>query len=470
MANLFNYPSRAAYVADTSRPAQQSSVSYDGSETIVDGRNVILPFTPANCEVGDMVIYDTLENKKKILKWASYYAGTFDASRYIKSNAVFVGFQGRRALFFAVANAASAAQKWACACYFRLTGLDLTVDGSFTFKTYYSSAAHTDNVVSWTAGATLASVVTTMNSLGLNASYFKAAALADGTGIGVQVDYPTTATVSNIFSLTAQSGGAADAEVEYMNQYDGNDAVFQYMNTGSVIPGRKAATSSVLRRNGNVLSYGGAHYDKFYDYYKTNGSATFVAESTAAPMNKACFDALASSVVEAELALYNKYDGDYGKYIKAAMVSEETLRGVMGLWYDGEVEQTAILGQILTKDYDENVIPAFPACYYAYRFGVNTPGVTTGFEAGQWGSPTPWQIVKIIKQVGLNASNKTTLNLAIEKFNPSGTFYGNGSYFWTCAEYSDNFAFIYSGGNGNLGNYIKNGTLNSRALLALVFD
>lgn len=470
MANLFNYPSRAAYVSDTTRPAQESSISYDGSVAISDGKNIILPFVPGNCEIGDMVIFDTLEGKKKILKWASYYAGTFDASRYIKSNAVFVGFQGKKALFFAVANAASASQKWACACYFRLTGLDLTADGSFTFNTYYSSAAHNDNVVSWEAGATLASVVATMNSLGLSASYFKAVALADGTGIGVQVDYPTTATVSNIFSLTAQTGGAADAEVEYMNQYDGNDAVFQYINTGSVIPGRKAATTQVLRRNGNVLSYGGAHYDKFYDYYKTNGSATFVAESTATPMNKACFDALASSIVEAELALYNKYGGDYGKYIKAAMVSEETLRGVMGLWYDGEVEQTAILGQILTKDYNENVIPAFPACYYAYRFGVNTPGVTTGFEAGQWGCPTSWQIVKIIKQVGLNASNKTTLNLAIDKFNPSGNFYGNGSYFWTCAEYSAFNAFFYNGYYGTLNNSYKNYACSSRALLALAFD
>ena len=464
MANLFNYPSRAGYVADQSRPAQQSSVSFDGSVTIVDGKNVILPFSPANCETGDMVVFDTIDNCKKILKWSTYHAGTFDSARYIMSRGVYVGQQNGKGLFVAIENAVAASLMWAEKCYFRLTGLDLEHSGSFTFKTYYASAAHTDNVVSWDGGATLASVVATMNSLGLNASYFKAAVLADGTGIGVWVNYPTTSNVANIFSITAQSG---EAEVEYMNKYNGNDVVWQYVATSTIISGR-TPTGNVLRRNGLVTSWGGGHFAKFYDYYKTNGSATFVDESSANPMNKACFDGLAESSVEAELALYNKYGGDYAAYMRGAMVLCETARNIMGVSYEDAAKQTALLGQILTKDYDNNTIPAFPAAYAVYHYGINTE-VQTGFEAGKWGLFTAWQMVKTIEQVGLNSSAKTTLNKAIDMFNAAGNFYGSGYYFWTCAEYSAYFAFFYNGTYGTLYTYFKIYAFSCRGLLALDF-
>lgn len=462
MANLFNYPSRAGYVADTSRPAQQSSVSFDGSETIVDGKNVILPFTPANCEVGDMVVFDTYENKKKVLKWQTYFAGTFDSARYILSKALYFGQQNGKAILVGIENAVSASLMWAEKCYFRITGLDLANAGSFTFNTYYAWGAHNGNVVSWDGGATLASVVATMNGLGLNASYFKAAVLADGTGIGVWVNYPTNDNA--IFSITSQTG---DAAVEYMNKYNGNNVVWQYVSTSTIIPGR-VAPQNVLRRNGLVTSWGGGHYEKFYDYYKTNGSATFVDESNANPMNKACFDSLAESSVEAQVALYNKYGGDYGAYIKGAMVLCETARNLMGVSYEDAAGQTALLGQVLTKDYDGNTIPAFPAAYAAYHYGVNA-GVETGFEAGKWGLPTGYQMQKLMEQVGLNSSAKKALNLAIDKFNPAGKFYGSGYYFWTCAEYSAYSSFNYDGGYGGLNGNNKNVTFSCRGLLALEF-
>lgn len=468
MANLFNYPSKAAYLADTSRPAQQSAVSYDGSETIVDGKNVIVPFTPENCGIGDMVVFDTIDGILKILKWETYYQGTFDSARYIMSKGVFVGMHGKKALFFAIENAASASVKWAAACYFRLTGLDLSQDGSFTFKTYYASAAHVDNVVSWEAGATLDSIVATIAALGLSASYFKAAKLADGTGIGIQVDYPTTANVSNIFSLTAQSGGAAEAEVEYMNQFGGNDVVFQYVLTNTLIPARIGA-ATIVRRCGFAGSSAGGNFPEYYDYYKTNGSATFVSDSEVGVMTQATFEGLAASSVPEQVAFYNKYGGDYAKYIEARMMLEDTQRGVAGLAFEDGVEQTALLAAVMTKDYNNADIPAFPAAYYAALYGVNA-ATATGFEAGKWGLPSPLQIKRIINQVGLNASNKTTLNKAIDKFKPTGNFYGNGSYFWTFAEYSAYGAFVYYGSYGTVYGTVKHNTCSSRGLLALAFD
>ena len=196
MANLFLYKNKAGYNSATDRPAQQSSVSYDGQETIVDGKNVILPFKPANAQMGDMVVFDTIDNCRKILKWKTYHAGTFDSSRYIMGKALYFGAQNGKGIWAGIENAVSASKIWAEKCYFRLTGINVSAAGSFTFKTYYSWASHPDNVVSWDAGATLASIVATINGLGLSASYFKAAVLADGTGIGIWVNYPTTNNVS----------------------------------------------------------------------------------------------------------------------------------------------------------------------------------------------------------------------------------------------------------------------------------
>ena len=123
----------------------------------------------------------------------------------------------------------------------------------------------------------------------------------------------------------------------------------------------------------------------------------------------------------------------------------------------------------MTKDYDNNVIPAFPAAYYAHIYGVNA-AVPTGFETGKWGLPTTYQMVKLIELVGLNANNKTDFNRAIDKFNAAGNFYGSGYYFWTCAEFSAYGSFYYGGNRGGLNNDDKHDTSSVRPVLELEWD
>ena len=102
-------------------------------------------------------------------------------------------------------------------------------------------------------------------------------------------------------------------------------------------------------------------------------------------------------------------------------------------------------------------------------YGVNA-AVPTGFETGKWGLPTTYQIMKLIELVGLNANNKTDFNRAIDKFNAAGNFYGSGYYFWTCAEYSAGFSFVYYGGYGGLPVDVKIDTCSVRPVLALEWD
>ena len=151
------------------------------------------------------------------------------------------------------------------------------------------------------------------------------------------------------------------------------------------------------------------------------------------------------------------------------MVLCDTAMDIMGVSYDDAAYQTTLLAQVMTKDYDNNVIPAFPAAYYAHIYGVNA-AVPTGFETGKWGLPTTYQMVKLIELVGLNANNKTDFNRAIDKFNAAGNFYGSGYYFWTCAECSAYHSFYYDGTYGCLSINNKNNTCSVRPVLALEWD
>lgn len=465
MANIFDYKSKADYESATDRPTFQSSMSYDGDEGHIDGVNILLPFYESNCEEGDMIVFDTVEGRRKVLKWRTYNAGTFDTSRYIISSGQFAFPMGRKAILCANKNACSASKMWAEKCYFRLTSFDLTAAGSLTFKTYFSWKAYTGNVVSWDAGATLADIAAKFNALGLNASYFKAAVLADGTGIGLWVNYPTTNKVDNIFSITEQSGAV---EREYMQKINGVEYVPQYCNTNEIISGRIGGLS-VMRRNGLFTSWAGCYYERFYNYYSVSGSAKFESETSTSPMTEAMFESLATATDETQKALYDKYNGDYPTYLRGRMVAEESGRGVMAQSYDNFVEQTAMLAKVMTEDYDHNIIPAFPAPYEAHHYGVAS-GFETGFEPGRWGLASAYAMVKLINLVGLNASKKTEFNRAIDKFNSAGNFYGQGYYFWTSAEYSAGSAFGYNGNYGSLGVYYRLYTYSVRPLLALEFD
>ena len=467
MANIFNYKSKADYESATDRPTFQSSMSYDGDEAHVDGVNVLLPFRESNCEVGDMIVYDSLDGKRKVLKWKSYNAGTFDTSRYILSTGHYTFSIGGKAVLVANRNACAASKMWAEKCYFRLTGFDLTAAGSLTFKTYYSWKAYTGNVVSWDAGATLADIAVKFNGLGLGASYFKAAVLADGTGIGVWVNYPTTSDVDDILSITEQTGAV---EREYMQTINGADFVPQYCNTNEIIPGRIGGMY-VMRRNGLITSYAGAHFERFYGYYSASGAAAFKDESSSEIMSKATFDSLAEATDETQKAFYDKYNGNYSAYIQSRMVALDAARGVTAATYDNFIEQTRLLAEVMTFDYDRNPIPAFPAAYEAFHYGVAS-GFETGFEPNRWGLPGAYAMVRLMGLVGLgmSGSKKTDLNKAIDKFNSAGNIYGYAQYYWTSAEDSAAYSFGYYGTYGSLDYVSRVNAYSVRPLLALEFD
>ena len=461
MANIFNYKSNEAYKNAVDRPAQQSSISYDGSVPQYDGVNVIVPFYESNAQIGDMVLYDTVEKCHKLLKWRTYNAESFDDSRYIIGRGVYQGAWDGILYFTSIDSLGS--YMWSEACYFRVTDFDLSQAGSFTFNSYHAWKSHNGITISWTAGAAYSDIVASLKAAAIEKSYFLPAVLADNTGIGIKINYPTTDNVSSIFTITAKTGGAENVSFQYMNQYNGKDVVWQYVLTSSLVEGR-LKNANILRRTGLMTSWAGLT-PRFNEYYRINGSKTFQKESSTSPMAEEMWNSLATSTDAEQKALYDKYNGDYTAYMDNQKVVLETARGIMGTSDSDAAEQTNLIAEIMTQDYDFNIIPAFPCHHKVRNYGVNS-GVTTGFEAGNWGMYPLVQLADLMLKVGYNSNDKTELNLAIDKFNSSGNIYYS-QYFWSNAEYSAFYSYVFYGYDGTLDFYNKTITLGVRGVLAL---
>ena len=462
MANIFNYKSNEDYKEAVDRPAQQSSISYDGSTPQYDGVNVIVPFYESNAQVGDMVLYDTVEKCHKLLKWRTYNAESFDDSRYIMGRGVYQGAWNGMLYFVSIDSLGSS--MWAESCYFRITGFDLSQEGSFTFNCFYNWNSHNDITISWTAGATYSDIVTSLKT-STDSSYFSPNVLADNTGIGIKITYPTNDNLSKIFTITAKTGGGENISCQYTGQYDGKDVVWQYVLTSSLVPGRRK-NKSILRRTGLMTSWAGLT-PRFNEYYRTNGSKTFQKEESGTPMAEEMWNSLATSTDAEQKALYDKYNGDYTTYLDNQKVVLETARGIMGISDSDAAEQTKLLANIMIQDYNLNIIPAFPCHYKVHNYGINS-GIITGFEAGNWGMYPLVQLADLMLKVGYDSNNKKELNLAIDKFNPGGNIYQANHYLWGDAEVSADGSYAYAGNYGDLGNdYGKFSTLGVRGVLAL---
>lgn len=474
MGKINKYNSLAAYNA-AAKDANAVEVSKVVSEVMYDmgsNANVILPFKANNLEVGDIVVYDKQEQKKKVLKWITYNSATLDTNRYVVSDSNYIGTLNNKGIFVsAKLPTGGTSVMWAEKAYFRITGFDLTQGGSFTFSVKQAATTYNGVVVTYEADATLESIAAAILTALSNNTYITCVKLADGTGIGLSVDRNYAAsTPSVIFNITAKTGGAADVEVEYMNKIGDTEVVLQSFATNTLISGRKAAINNGERNNGTTAYLLGANWTKFIQYYTTNGESTFKAESNATPMKKTVFDGLAESEVPEQLALYNKYGGDYSAYLNGYMGKEITAKGIIANDYDDFAAQTALLGSVMTKNYNNEDIAAFPFANKIVNYGISTEGVVTGFEAGNFAAPSTKVLQILMPQVGYDSSHMTDLNKAFAKVSGATNIYGSGTYIWACSEHSAYIAWSYGGSSGAIGDNIKNGTFQSRPVLALELE
>lgn len=476
--SLFKYGSQNDYTVDAAnRPGDSSVVSVVNHEIKYKGVNVVVEATPFNVEVGDMLVYDKQELKHKIVKMKTYNAATFDTTRYIKSEALYHRTVGEVGLFLYKSQTSGA---WGAQTEFKISGIDLTAAGSFDFLSTGYQAKATATTISWEAGATLDSVKTqfaTGNGATLgNASYSSVA--IDGNDLIFMIGgYGTNnITISNL------TGGGADAVLtDYSKtckvgdvELTGNDNEIHRSFQGSTVATCFPALSGDLLpvttacytvSKANRPYRCGMSFQIFKAYVTTNGATTFVDDTTGDstfPMTKAKFDACATSETAAEVACYNRHNGDYDSYLRAAMIDIESLKGTVGNAYKNFGKQGKLLASIFYKNHNGEWKPCYPAAYNVSLMGVTAAGYTTGFEPGNIYMSESYEMASF-----MNDDIRLVLNQRIAALGGGNSL--GGSHLWSASEYDGNYAWIFYATIGILRTYNKLDGNSCRGSLAFYF-
>ena len=249
------------------------------------------------------------------------------------------------------------------------------------------------------------------------------------------------------------------------------------------------ADSTNYRRNGGQVYWGGGNFNKFYDYYHTNGRE--YAESDPAPTNHIETGSPLKETAFAsnpQAAIYRKAYGTYKNYLRSCMVEWPTNKGANGRFFDKGIEYTEKLAKAVYIDMSRNssggTRSAGQGGYVTYLYGpahycnvevsVNGPGMTQG----NWHLPSSGELIEFIQDVtyGTSAYSQDTtyptsdirryvtpsldpVNRAIYRLNNNTfdasqgwkfTVLSAGDYRWSSSRSGVDYAYSYDGGSGSI--------------------
>ena len=332
---------------------------------------------------------------------------------------------------------------------------DTSVNGAFNWSVTINGTAKSGSV-SWSAGDTLDSIVTQLNS-GAVQTYLVFSHNSNDNFIrivkgGYSNSKFTLSNVSNAtlddLSLYTRINGVQQSESHREWQAQTVDSMFP--NSGFL-----PANTAQYARNGYNLSYRcGANLAKYKSYWRTNGSASYVAENSIGRMSEAGFNNLNGSSTAAHQALYDKYQGSWDNYMEAGMVQiDDTYTGGIEYQsYDNGDVQNAFLASVETMTFDGSYVRAFPAAYAAAS--------VTDSDLGAFHLPTNHEIAVFMRDDVMAKINTAFSYLS------SATALSNGGYYWSVAQYSSSYSWFYYGG-GALARNGKGYTYSARALAYL---
>lgn len=433
MANLFKYTDKAAYEAATDRPSDESTTSYDGEEVHYDGKNNLVPIDTINgvaaiVQDGDGVEHGILAD--------DFLASALSDDLTLKG--VTIRRENGKRVTIAPNNAGS--HKWALPSYYKII-IDTTAAGSFNWSVTINGSAKSGSVT-WAEGDTIASIVSQINAVTSIATAY------DGY-VGITIDY-----YSGTAFAISDATGATLVDLSMSCKIDGvlqaeSHRQWQTQTVASLFPslGWLGASSTLYSKSGNNNSYMcGGNLARYIAYYKTNGSSSYVAEtSTSSIMSEAGFNACATGDEDAQ-ALYNKYNGVYANYMAAHMVAIDSVQANSMEYrsYDNGAEQTLLLASITTLDLEGNWVCAYPAAEAAINAGGYLPSLH--------------DIALMMDDDNLAAIN-SILNGVGDTLSITG-------YYWSVAEYNSNTAWFYNGSAGRLLSTLKYSTSIVRPFLA----
>lgn len=453
MANIHQYANQSDYAAAIDRPNNESNISLVGNTVVADGVNVVVAYKACNLQNGDAIAYDTV--KGKVVGIKNPLSSALDTTRFL----IFGYYYGCSSGKGNVLAKGNVAQLWAQSHLYTITPT-LTANGGFKFTCSINGSSKS-GTISWSANATLASVISQINTA---AGTTIAATITGVSGvIGITINSYTNAN----FAITEATGAVLDVLSKYVT-IDGvaqteTARSFQATLVNTLFPSlgyAGATTESRMKNGGNGGYRAGANLAKYMAYWQTNGVSTYAAETGSDIINKATFESFATATGDSK-ALYDKYNGSWAAYMANRMADSENMSptAVSMMYYDNGDEMTAKLASVMTKGLDGSWIPAYPAAYYAHNYSVADVPVAA---AGKWHLNTTRDITEFMEDTAYAAINKSA-NAT------SGTALSNSTNYWSVSEYGNNFAWFYNGG-GTLNYDNKYYSFQVRPSLALPFE
>ena len=404
----------------------------------------------------DYIVYDRATRSYKALKGSTYDANSFDSSRYETNYDVFLGITDGvcHAVATNWADSASNAvsdNTAAAYSYYRIEP-DLSQSGGFTYTAPTGGMTFTGNV-SWSAGATMASVAAQITA----GSYFSTAVTSDNQAIGVAVGGygANTLTLTNVTgsvtlrdmshyamsSTTVNAGDAYDSTLPVINSNNKNwrGQSSQTILGSTWIP--QGPNSSMIANNGVDTSWlTGVEYSGFKSWTNGNGAATFSSDGVNGStvggnvygMKKSVFDANVnasaspSSDAGKMYEYYNNlltsnsspwktmretYESRYGQtmsdlydaYMMSRMADIDATAGAMHTYRNTGRNLTNKRGIVFTVDYNWKYYPAYPQEYNCLRYGTTL--INSKFKKGLYAHAEPYDLALMYRNDMMSSIN-----------------------------------------------------------------
>lgn len=451
--NLNKYADRAAYNADT-RPAGENCVSLVGQEVIYDGVNVTLKLNQLRRNDVCLVFWDTVESEYVYVPIETYKASAFDTTRYQIQNYVrFTRSMGRDV----VMHKDAVNEIWAVFNRYKLQCVTSS-SGGFSWSVNINGTLKS-GTVSWSAGATLDSIVTQLNT-GAVATYLTFTHEQGEDFIRIIKGGRT----NSIFTLTNVTGGVTLTDLSESTKISGvlQERIhrdWQSQSVKKLFPGSSfpEPNSTLFARNGYNYSFRcGANLYKYKAATESRGSDTYVDESNTTKMKSAAFAALNGSGVPEQQALYDKYNGSWDAYMEASMVKidDDHAYGCEYISYNNGDMCSRFLSSITTMDFDGTYIPSYQAAYTVAQ-KTDTRGVIT-----TWGVPTMHELA-----VFMEDNKLSKINIAMSAINGDTLDLNSGHF--CVVEFQEGYIWSYSRANGIMDSQYRYSQLVSRAIAYL---
>lgn len=470
-------------------------------------------------EVGDMLFYDRAEAVYCIVKKAAIGAvlADYNQVRYETNYDTYVGMFDGKAHFVANDDAAQNNALFsdnvaATACFYRIE-IDNTQAGSITFSAASGNASIASTTLSWSAGATMASIIAQFTAL--NTTYITFGALDDGKGVGLEIGgygaNTLTATSTTNCSVIDCSGFAMlkshNANIAVGGNYNPS-AAYTYLGQGTHHNFRGASANSILgatvkapnsaciANDGFNYSYRvGINFAKFKAWASVNGDDTYYDDGEGGTDNSVGHVMMESrfntevrdytgsdahhlgmqeyythllndqSGTYAELreeyvARYGTMTSMYDAYLMSHCMDLAAATGVTADLRNYGMTQTKAKADCLNVNYNYKFIPAYPPEYDAQQYGKTSEG----FLPGSYYHPEPGDLGLMFRDDIMPVINANITTVG------SGTplSASNGFYRGSSAGYNGRGSWSFNGDYGFVINpYRYYGHFRCRPVLAL---